>query len=126
MSLMRMSRYSPFALIVRAESMFSGWRIQIHAVDPELPAAFRSFAEERISETLQHLADRLTLVEVYMKDVNASKGGVDKRCVIEARPRGMDPLAAEHEAAGAREALLGASEKLQRALTSRFGRLDER
>jgi len=101
-------------------------RIQIHAQDPELPPAFREFAEERVSETLEYLSDQLTLVEVHMKDINGQKNGGDKRCVIEARPRGMDPVAVEHEAAQAREALVKASDKLKKALTHRFGRRDAR
>ena len=101
-------------------------RIQIHAQDPELPPEFREFAEERVADTLEHLADQLTLVEVHMKDLNGQKHGIDKRCVIEARPRGMDPIAVEHDAAQAKDALIKASEKLKSALTHRFGRRDAR
>ena len=97
-------------------------RIQIHAQDPELPPEFREFAEERVAETLDYLAEQLTSVEVHMKDVNGQKHGVDKRCVIEARPRGMDPVAVEHQAAHAKDALIKASDKLKSALTHRFGR----
>ncbi len=101
-------------------------RIQIHIQDPELPPTFRAFAEERVSETLQYLSDQLTLVEVHMKDVNGQKRGIDKHCGIEARPRGMDPVAVDHDAAEAGEALAGACNKLKSALTSRFGRRDDR
>ena len=97
-------------------------RIQIHAQDPELPPEFREFAEGRLSETLEYLSEHLTLVEVHMKDTNGQKRGIDKRCVIEARPRGMDPIAVEHDAAHAQDALIKASEKLKNALTSRLGR----
>ncbi|MFV1957814.1 MAG: HPF/RaiA family ribosome-associated protein [Planctomycetota bacterium] len=99
-------------------------RFLYHAQDPELPPAFHSFAEERVLAILGHLTERLTQVEVHMKDTNAHKQGIDKRCVIEARPRGMDPVAAEHEAAEARDALVGAGKKLENLLTSRFGRRD--
>ena len=101
-------------------------RVQIHIRDPELPAAFREFAAERVSETLQYLSDQLTLVEVYMTDINGQKRGVDKHCGIEARPRGMDPVAVDHDAAEANEALVGACAKLKSALTHRFGRRDKR
>ena len=101
-------------------------RIQIHAQDPELPPEFRTFAEARVAETLAYMADRLTLVEVHIKDVNGQKHGVDKRCVIEARPRGMDPVAVEHQAAQAKDALVKAADKLKSVLTSRFGRLEAR
>lgn len=98
-------------------------QIQIHTQDHSLPAAFRTFAEEKIASTLQHHAERLTRVEVHFKDLNGHKGGVDKRCVLEARPRGMDPIVVEHDAAEARDALIHASGKLERALRTRFERL---
>lgn len=97
-------------------------QIQVHALDGELPAAFRDFAEARVSETLRYLARRLTRVEVHMTDINGRKQGIDKRCVIEARPRGMKPVVVEHEAAEARDALLQAAQKLQRALKTQFDR----
>jgi len=101
-------------------------QIQVNTVDGELPAAFREFAEARVSETLRHLSRRLTRVEVHMKDVNGQKQGIDKRCVIEARPRGMNPVVVEHQAAEAREALLQAAQKLQRALKTQFDRRSAR
>jgi len=101
-------------------------RIQIHTHDPELPPEFRTFAEERIAEVLEYVSERLTLVEVHMRDTNAQKHGVDKRCVIEARPRGLDPIAVEHEAAQAKDALVKAADKLKNALSRRFGKLEAR
>jgi ribosome-associated translation inhibitor RaiA len=100
-------------------------QIQIHTQDHSLPAAFRTFAEEKITHALQHLAERLTRVEVHFKDLNGHKGGIDKRCVMEARPRGLDPIVVEHDAAEASEALVQASGKLERALRTRFERLAE-
>lgn len=97
-------------------------QIQIHVQDTTLPPTFRDFAEERISAGLDTLADRLTRVEAHFKDLNGQKGGVDKRCVLEARPRGMDPIAVEHDATEVREALLQAIGKLERALRHRFDR----
>jgi hypothetical protein len=44
---------------------------------------------------------------------------------MEARPRGLDPIVVEHDAAEASEALVQASGKLERALRTRFERLAE-
>ncbi len=79
-----------------------------------------------IQQTLARFADRLTRVEAYLRDENAGKGGLDMRCVIEARPRGLDPVTAEHLAAEAHEAVTGAVRKLERVLETRFGKLEER
>ena len=97
-------------------------QIQIYANGLEVGDAFREFVEQRIGATLAHHAERLTRVEVHFKDLNAGKGGIDKRCLLEARPRGMDPIAVEHDAKELRDSVIQASEKLQRALTNRFGR----
>jgi ribosome-associated translation inhibitor RaiA len=77
---------------------------------------------QEVADTLRHFADRLTRVDVYVKDQNAAKGGIDMRCSIEARPRGLDPVAAEELAETASEAVLGAARKLQRQLESAFGK----
>lgn len=77
---------------------------------------------EQVTHALERFGDRLTRVEVFLKDLNADKGGVDKHCVIEARPAGQDPVAVEHDAANYPEAVGGAAKKLQRLLDHKFGK----
>lgn len=98
-------------------------QVQVHGQGIEIGDRLRGFVEERLSESLQHLDDRLTRVEVHLRDLNGNKGGVDKRCVCEARPRGLDPIAVEHDATEVTEAVTGAVGKLQRALQNRFEKL---
>jgi len=74
----------------------------------------------------RRFADRLRRVEVYLQDVNGAKGGVDKRCSIEARPAGHQPLAVHHAAPGLDEAVTGAVDKLLHLLDHTFGRLADR
>jgi len=101
-------------------------QIQIHAPHITVPAEFLGFIERSVEDVLAHFAERLTRVEVHLRDMNGHKGGVDKRCTVEARPRGLDPIASEHESADVKEALQGALEKLHRALDHRLGRLESR
>jgi len=83
--------------------------------------------EAVIEDTLSHFADRLTRVEVHLSDENSHKGGDrDKRCVMEARAQGLQPIAVTHEAGTADEAVDGAAEKLKHALETHFGRLESR
>jgi len=70
--------------------------------------------------------DRLRRVEVYLQDMNAQKGGIDKRCAIEAHPAGHQPVAVSNEAATVDEAVSGAVDKLNHALDHTFGRLRDR
>jgi len=81
----------------------------------------RSEVEKRLA---RH-AERLTRVEVHLKDLNGPKGGIDKRCMMEARPRGLDPIAVEHEGDDFYQCVREASGKLERALTRRFEKLAE-
>ena len=83
-------------------------------------------AEEVVSDTLQRFADRITRVEVHVSDENAARGGDDKRCTMEARLTGHQPVAVTHHAPTLREAIGGAAEKLERSLDHTLGRLERR
>lgn len=80
-----------------------------------------------VEKTLDRFAERLTRVEVHLSDENAEKGGTDDHvCTMEARPRGMPPLAATHKADSVKHAVDGAAQRLANKLRTRFGRLDDR
>ena len=83
--------------------------------------------ESSVRRTLDRFEQRLTRVEVHLGDENSHKGGAqDKRCQIEARPRGLDPVSATDQAGTLEEAVRGAAQKLARVLDSTFGRLSDR
>jgi len=94
---------------------------QIFAQGITLPDPLRSYIERTLEHQLQHHAERLTRVEVHLKDLNSGKKhGVDKHCLIEARPRGMDPVAAGHDAPEWKDAVHEAILKLERLLHHKF------
>jgi hypothetical protein len=74
----------------------------------------------------RHYAERLRRVEVYLQDVNGHKGGIDKRCAIEAHLAGHQPVAVSDQAASINEAVSGAVDKLAHALEHTLGRLDDK
>lgn len=82
--------------------------------------------DEHIHDKLAGLdrrfGDRLTRVRVFLKDVNAHKGGVDKVCTMEARPAGAEPIAVEAQDEDVYKSIRDASGKLERAVEHRFGR----
>jgi ribosome-associated translation inhibitor RaiA len=79
--------------------------------------------EDSLRHALRRFSRRLTRVEVFVTDDNAGKSGPsDKRCSIEARPKGGDPVAASHTASTIDEAVAGAAGKLTRALETELGR----
>jgi hypothetical protein len=51
--------------------------------------------------------------------------GDDKRCLMEARLAGHQPMAVSHQAATLDEAIEGAAEKLERSLDGKLGRLND-
>ena len=82
-------------------------------------------AENAVHSDLGHMEDRLTRVEVHLKDQNADKHGPDHiRCTIEARPRGLGPMAAHHDGPDIPAALKGATKKLRSRLSSEFEKRD--
>jgi ribosome-associated translation inhibitor RaiA len=77
-----------------------------------------------IEDSLHRFSDRVTRVEVHLEDVNAGKAGdKDKRCMLEARLAGMQPIAVTHQAESIQLALDGATEKLEHALDHALGKL---
>jgi ribosome-associated translation inhibitor RaiA len=81
------------------------------------------WAERTLRARLERHVDDITRIEVHLSDVNASRVGAhDKRCVLEARLAGRQPLAVTHEAERVADALNGAADKLLRALDTATGR----
>ncbi|MBE0545141.1 MAG: HPF/RaiA family ribosome-associated protein [Verrucomicrobia bacterium] len=67
--------------------------------------------------------DGATRVEVHLSDENGEKtGGRDKRCMMEARLEGHQPIAVTDEAETIAQAIDGAADKLKSALDSTLGR----
>ena len=103
-------------------------QIQVHA-DSSVKAGqhVAGAAEAAVEGAVHRWASRITRVEVHLSDVNRHKGGADdKRCVMEARLGGLDPIVVTHTAATLPDAIDGAAVKLQKTLQSTLGRLSER
>jgi hypothetical protein len=85
-----------------------------------------SFVKTEANRRLERFSDRLTRLEVHLSDANGPKRGTaDKRCIVEARPAGVRPLAVTMSAARVDTAVRGALSKLRRALETFFGRTDK-
>ena len=70
-----------------------------------------------VEATFERFRDQITRVEVHLHDENGSKHGIDdKRCLMEARLAGHQPLVASHDAATLDEAITGAATKLEHIL----------
>lgn len=86
----------------------------------ERSPALEAYVQQR-TERLEHRhGDRLTRIRVFLKDVNAGKGGIDKVCTMEARPAGHDPIAVVARDEDLYAAVRDAERKLEKALEHRL------
>jgi len=78
-----------------------------------------------VERALVRVKDRITRVDVHLSDENSDKkgGGLEMRCVIEARLEGRPPVAVTDHAATLDQAASGAADKLARSIDHLFGRL---
>ena len=84
-------------------------------------------AEATVESTFGHLAEHITRVDVHLSDENSDKGGAhDKRCMMEARLEGHQPIAVTDEAETVDQAVDGAAEKLKHFLDHTLGRIEDR
>ena len=83
--------------------------------------------ESVVEAALGRFNDRITRVEVHLGDENSSgkSGDSDKRCAIEARLAGLQPIAVTDHGSTLDEALGGAADKLEKVLDRTLGRLDD-
>jgi hypothetical protein len=83
--------------------------------------------EAVVEGALGRFRDRITRVEVHLNDQSSSAkaGGDDKRCLMEARLGGLQPITVSHQSASLEQALGGAAGKLQKLLERTLGRLDD-
>ncbi len=80
-------------------------------------ARLTAYFTDTLQSALARFEDQITRVEVHLSDQNAEKGGSDdKRCLLEARLNGTQPIVVSHNAENLDFALSGAIDKLVRSL----------
>lgn len=88
--------------------------------------AFSTHVTGVVEHALNRVSDHLTRVTVHLSDENSRKGGkADKRCVMEARMEGHQPVAVTHQADSLHQAADGAAHKLARLIDSTVGRSND-
>lgn len=84
--------------------------------------------ESAIRDSLERFSERLTRVEAHLSDENSDtkSGALDKKCLLETRIAGHQPLAVSHQAPTMDQAVKGAMDKMKHSLDSTLGRLNQR
>ncbi len=86
--------------------------------------AFGSKLDGILSDELSRFSEYITRLEVHLSDVNGSKDGInDKRCMLEARLKGKQPIAVTEQANTYDLAVTGAIDKLKTSLDTIVGRM---
>ncbi len=95
-----------------------------------------ALAKTIVEGALARFSDQITRVEIHLSDENGTDQGnaadrprfgvEDKRCMMEARLEGHQPIAVTHQAATVEQAMDGAADKLKRSIESTLGRLGDR
>ena len=86
--------------------------------------SLQRWASEHLTETLDRFQQDITRIEVQLSDENSGKSGnADKRCMMEARLAGHQPIAVKHHAETQDEAFRGSARKLLNALDHTLGKL---
>ena len=89
----------------------------------QVDATLTRFVEDEASRLLDRFAKKLTRVGVHLSDINNTRTGqADKRCLVEARPAGDRPVTADAIAATTESSVTEALKKMQRLLTTFFGK----
>jgi len=85
------------------------------------------FFTSQIAETLQRFESHITRIEVYLKDENGKKDGLNSiSCLLEARLEGRQPIAITNQADTIDLAVTGAIDKIKTAIETILGRIQKR
>jgi ribosomal subunit interface protein len=75
------------------------------------------YCKSMVEAELDRFAEHITRVEIHLSDENGEKGGDDdKRCLIEARMKGKNPVTAKNTATNIDDAISGALDKITKVL----------
>ncbi len=99
--------------------------IQINADNNlTISQGFGTKINDILSEELDRFSDHITRLEIHLSDENGDKKGQnDKRCMIEARLAGKQPIAVTEFADTLEQAVNGAIDKLKTSLETITGRM---
>ncbi|MGY4386105.1 ribosome-associated translation inhibitor RaiA [Pedobacter sp. UYP24] len=85
----------------------------------------QEFLENKIATAFTRFESHLSRIEIHLSDENAGKTGPkDKRCLLEARPNGMEPLTVTANADTIESVVSSAIEKMKHVLDTEIGKLN--
>jgi ribosomal subunit interface protein len=94
-------------------------QIQVHFSDVQNSWAINNHVHQRLANALKTGLDQITRIDVHLHDDSgpAKSGSSDKRCTIEMRLAGMDPMSIEQRGNDMYAVINHATRKLQQTLS---------
>ncbi len=100
--------------------------IQVNSANFESSETLTTHATQCVQDALKHFADRVTRVEVHLHDDNADKHGpTDKRCTMEGRLAGQQPIVVDASDEDFYKSIKHAADKLGRALSHKLEKMTD-
>lgn len=84
--------------------------------DFEMSSAIDQFARNHVHNALRHFSDDILSVDVFMKDTNGPKGGVDKLALLRVQLRNRQAVALESTHESLYGAIKRGSKRIKRAV----------
>ena len=86
------------------------------ARDFEMSSAIDSFAREQLEAMLRPFSDAIISIDVFMKDTNGPKGGIDKEVLIRVHLRNRQQLALQSTHENLYAAIKNGAKRIKRAV----------
>lgn len=100
-------------------------QVDIQSLGFTLTPALSAYARRRIDYSLGFAADRINRLVVRLSDINGSRGGDDKRCLIDLRAKGVPEIVIEDVESDLYAAIDRATDRARRALVRRLDQARE-
>ena len=103
-------------------------QVQVHTDDHiNGGESLTQWVQDEATNRLARFRDNITRLEVFLSDLDAGKSGAnDKRCRVEARVAGRQPVTVTADAGKMAAAFIESVDKLIRALDDDLGRVKDR
>ena len=90
--------------------------IRVSAHGLRLEAATDAFVRKQARSALQRFEDQVVMVDVFLKDINGPKGGIDKQALFRVRLRNRQVVTIETTRAHLRAAVVVSARTSKRAV----------
>jgi len=97
-------------------------KLEIRGRHIEITDSIREFIERRLAYALDRFAEKIRIVRLNVRDVNGSRGGVDKHCQLAVSFTYCSPITVEGRDSSVQGAIGRAAAKVRSLLARHFGR----